>query len=145
MRTWIKPSAIKENFASNQSVSACYSLYCKVAGDGKGNWTGNNYFHRGPNSGFNQKFSWAKVTVEPDHMEHGKPCACGSSYDEGTDKFYEFNKPAVSFTDPNVSNVIDSSVPNGYQATWNSTDTNGDVYHHYGYAINDQPDKPNHS
>ena len=39
MKTWIKPSAIEENFASNQnianSVNACYSLYCKVAGDGK--------------------------------------------------------------------------------------------------------------
>lgn len=32
MRTWIKPSAIEEYFASNQnianSVNACYSLYC---------------------------------------------------------------------------------------------------------------------
>jgi hypothetical protein len=39
MRTWIKPSAIEEYFASNQnianSVNACYSLYCKVARDGK--------------------------------------------------------------------------------------------------------------
>lgn len=148
MRTWVKPYAIEEKFASNQNIatSPCYSLYCMVAGDGRGNFKTDTQFNHGPNSGYNQSFQWGNEWVKPDRMSHGKPCACGSSYDKNTGKFYEFHKPVV--VDPkniNVSDIIDSSVPNGYQATWKSTDTNGDVYQHYGYAINDSTDHPNHS
>lgn len=138
MRTWIKPSAIEENFASNQniaiSVNACYSLYCKVAGDGKGNYLGDTRFK-------GQSFNWGTELVTPDGLPHGKPCACGSSYNKSTGKFYETGKQVYA-SDIKISEIYDSDVPD-YQATWKSTD--GYTYQHYGYAINDQPNKPNHS
>lgn len=138
MRTWIKPCAIEENFTSNQnianSVNACYSLYCKVAGDGKGNYYKDTTF-----KGY--KFNWAGIEVTPDGLSHGIPCACGSSYDQKTKKFYETGK-TVSATDINISDNYNPDIQ-GYEATWQSTD--GKTYHHYGYAINDQPNKPNHS
>lgn len=153
MRTWIKPSAIEENFASNQNtcVNPCVSLYCMVAGDGKGGFKENTYFHYGPNgSGYNQKFNWGIDTgvnaVKPDGNWHGAACAKGSSYNPETGTFYEWHKKVrVSTNDIHISNITDSSVPNGYQATWKSTDTDGTIYTHYGYAINNATDKPNHS
>lgn len=138
MRTWIKPSAIEEYFASNQnianSVNACYSLYCKVAGDGKGNYIRDTKFE-------GASFKWGTELVTPDKLLHGRPCACGSSYDQKTKKFYETGKQ-VSATDIKISEIYEQSVQ-GYEATWKSTD--GNTYQHYGYAINDQPNKPNHS
>lgn len=74
-------------------------------------------------------------------MLHGRPCACGSSYDQKTKKFYETGKQ-VSASDIKISEIYDSDVP-GYQVTWKSTDDK--TYQHYCYAINDQPNKPNHS
>lgn len=138
MKTWIKPSAIEENFASNQnianSVNACYSLYCKVAGDGKGTYYEDRTFT-------GEKFKWATIEVTPDTLLHGRPCARGSSYDQKTKKFYETGKQVYA-TDINISTIYEPTVQ-GYQATWKSTD--GNTYQHYGYAINDQPNKPNHS
>lgn len=138
MRTWIKPSAIEKYFASNQnianSVNACYSLYSKVDEDGKGNYLRDTKFE-------SQSFNWGTELVTPDVLPHGKPCACGSSYDKNTDKFYETGKQ-VSASDINISTIYTSQVQ-GYEATWKSID--GKTYQHYGYAINDQPNKPNHS
>ena len=146
MRTWIRPSAIEENFASNQniandSVSACYSLYCKVAGDGRGNFKTDTDFNFGPNTGYKQPFQWGNEWVTPDGKSHGIPCACGSSYDKKTKKFYETGKQVFA-TDINISDIYGPDAP-GYQATWKSTDDT--TYQHYGYAINDQPNKPHHS
>lgn len=79
MRTWIKPSAIEEYFASNQnianSVNACYSLYCKVARDGKSTYYKDTTFK-------GKKFNWATIEVTPDKLLHDRPCACGLSYDQ---------------------------------------------------------------
>lgn len=138
MRTQIKASAIEEYFASNQnianSVNARYSLYCKVAGDGKGKYYQDKTFE-------GKKFNWATIEVTPDTLLHGRPCACGSSYDQKDKKFYETGKQ-VSATDIKISDKYEQSVQ-GYEATWKSTD--GNTYQHYGYAINDQSNKPNHS
>lgn len=139
MRTWVKPSAIEENFASNQniaeSVTSCYSLYCMISGDGKGHYTGDAHSPGSP-------FKWANIEVQPDKYYHGQACARGASYDKKTGKFYEHGKPKVFATDINISN-IPAPDGNGYQATWKSKD---DVtYQHYGYAINDATNHPNHS
>lgn len=74
-------------------------------------------------------------------MLHDRPCACGLSYDQKTKKFYETGKQ-VSASDIKISEIYEQSVQ-GYETTWKSTD--GKTYQHYGYAINDQPNKPNHS
>lgn len=106
----------------------------KVAGDGKGSYIRDTKFE-------GQSFKWGTELVTPDGLPHGKPCACGSSYDKNTDKFYETGKQ-VSTSDIKISDKYQQSVQ-GYEVTWKSTD--GHTYQHYGYAINDQPDKPNHS
>ena len=138
MRTQIKTSAIEENFASNQnianSVNTCYSLYCKVAEDRKGNYIRDTKFE-------GQAFKWGTELVTPDKLLHDRPCACRLRYDQKTKKFYETGKQ-VSATDIKISEIYEHSVQ-GYEATWKSTD--GNTYQHYGYAINDQPNKPNHS
>ena len=109
MRTWIKPSAIEEYFASNQnianSVNACYSLYCKVARDGKSTYYKDTTFK-------GKKLNWATIEVTPDKLLHDKPCACGSSYDQKTKKFYETGKQ-VSASGIKISEIYDSDVP-GY-------------------------------
>lgn len=112
MRTWIKPSAIEEYFASNQnianSVNACYSLYCKVVGDGKGNYIRDTKFK-------GASFKWGTELVTPDKLLHDRPCACGLSYDQKTKKFYETGKQ-VSATDIKISEIYEQSVQ-GYEAT----------------------------
>lgn len=106
----------------------------KIAGDGKGSYIRDTKFE-------GQSFKWGTELVTPDGLPHVKPCACGSSYDQKTKKFYETGKQ-VSATDIKISDKYQQSVQ-GYEATWKSTD--GHTYQHYGYAINDQPNKPNHS
>lgn len=139
MKTWVSPKAVEENFTSNQnvanSISGCFSVYCMVSGNGKGNFKGNSFF--------NQDTYFYGKKIEADRLEHGEPCARGSSLDTKTNSYYEYNKKSglgkIEALGPQESN--------GYiPATWTSSDINGTgKYTHYGYAINDQPNKPNHS
>ena len=92
MRKWVRPSACEECFASNKSiadsVSACFSVYCMVAGDGKGGFKENTY-------GSGKSISWGIYQNDDyvtDTNQHGKPCAAGSSYNTATGKFYEYGK-----------------------------------------------------
>lgn len=142
MRKWVRPSACEECFASNKSiadsVSACFSVYCMVAGDGKGGFKENTY-------GSGKSISWGIYQNDDyvtDTNQHGKPCAAGSSYNTATGKFYEYGKNIQAENiqiNYNLGNATD-----GYQATWQSKEGTT-KYMHYGYAINDQPNKPNHS
>lgn len=139
MRKWVSPKAVEENFTSNQnvanSISGCFSVYCMISGDGKGKFNEKKYFNR------NAQFYGN--TIYADGKQHGEPCARGSSLDTKTNNYYEYNKKSGL-------GEIDSLGPqesNGYiPVTWTSTDIDGTgEYTHYGYAINDQPNKPNHS
>ena len=130
---WERPRVRVQNFVTNEYVSACYSLYCMVAGDGT-KFTGNQYF--------NTAVEWAGQTVQPDHKFHGQPCADGSSYDEDTKTFYENHKQSV------ISGIIlsddNDGNPSTYNAIWYSDDVNGTGrYTHYGRAVMDS--RPNHS
>lgn len=140
MRTWVSPKAVEENFTSNQnvanSISGCFTLYCMISGDGKGKFTGVK--------NFNHSVIFYSTEIKPDGMDHGKPCALGSSLDTKTNTYYEYNKKS------GVGNYkkVGPQESNGYiPSTWTSTDINHpeNKYTHYGYAINDQPNKPNHS
>lgn len=139
MRKWVSPKAVEENFTSNQnvaySISGCYTVYCMISGDGKGKFTGVKRFDR------NVEFYGQKITC--DGQDHGKPCALGSSLDTKTNTYYEYNKKSGA---GNID-AVGPQESNGYiPATWTSTDIQGTGdYTHYGYAINDQPNKPNHS
>lgn len=143
MRKWVRPLAYEECFASNEnianSVNACFSVYCKVAGDGKGHYT-----HDTKGSG--QSFHWGIFQGEKyyttDTNLHGKPCAAGSSYNTATGKFYEYGKN-IQAEDIKINYSLGNAT-DGYEATWKSSEY-GLTYMHYGYAINDQPNKPNHS
>ena len=35
-KTWQAPRILVQEFETNEYVAACYSLYCKISGDGKG-------------------------------------------------------------------------------------------------------------
>ena len=143
MRKWVRPSACEECFASNEnianSVNACFSVYCKVAGDGKGHYIRDT-------QGSGKSINWGQFQgnnfYTTDTNLHGKPCAAGSSYNATTDKFYEYGKNIQA---ENIKiNYSIGDATNGYEATWESHEA-GLTYKHYGYAINDQPNKPNHS
>lgn len=139
MRTWVSPKAVEENFTSNQnvanSISGCFTVYCKVAGDGKGKFYGNQWFNRNA--------TFYGTTIKADGQLHGEPCARGSSLDTKTNTYYEYHKKSGAGS----IKAVGPTESNGYiPATWTSTDINGTgEYTHYGYAINDQPNKPNHS
>ena len=137
MKTWVGPTVKENNFLVDQNVaiSGCYTLYCIVAGDGKGGFNGTTNF------GHDAYFAGTKIGH--DGQDHGEPCAKGSSLDTKTGNYYEYNKKSGL----GKINIIGSQLSDGrYQAEWTSTDINGTgKYQHYGYAINDQPNKPNHS
>lgn len=146
-RMYEKPMAYVEEFTVNEYVSACYSLYCMISGNGN-KYTGDAFFSN------NDKYRrWNKnsgLTYTPEYEEggtllHGKYCADGSSLDDVTNIYYEaHNKRAAVGT---ASIQIGNDAGNGKKyATWISTDTNpkASKYHHYGYAIEDSS-RPNHS
>lgn len=130
-KNWQAPRIQVQEFEANEYVAACYSLYCKVAGDGKGNFGGHNVEFTPKN----EIMDWGEFQVRKDGMLHGKPCAEGSSYDAEHNLFYEDSKPG-STIDPN-SVKIGGYAEGSYQyATWVSSDANGTSnYTHYGYAL----------
>ena len=135
-KTWQAPRILVQEFEANEYVAACYSLYCMVAGDGKGNYNKDADFNYDVDS-------WGSVgPIHGDWKRHGKPCALGTSYDEYSGKFYETGKLS------NASDIrIDSAMqPDGTQyATWISHDVNGSGdYTHYGFA-KAVDNRPNHS
>ena len=136
-KTWQAPRILVQEFEANEYVAACYSLYCKVSGDGEG---GNVH-----EAFFNEGVSWDKWWVDPDGQKHGAPCAKGSSYNDKTKQFYENSKP-VSFVDS--VNLGSEAEPGKWYATWGSTDGSSAAtghYTHYGFAKLDEPNRPNHS
>lgn len=138
MRTWVRPMAVEENYTANQtvadSVNPCYTLYCMVAGDGKGEFREDTTFGRDVN--------WMGTTVKHDGKLHGEPCAKGSSMNSKTGQYYEYHKASATGT----INVGASVGSNRYYATWTSKDVNGTgTYQHYGYAVLDGNYGPNHS
>lgn len=139
-KNWQAPRIQVQEFEANEYVAACYSLFCMVAGDGKGNYGGHDV-EFGPQ---NTSKEWGPFQVTRDGMWHGKPCAEGSSYDAEHNLFYENSKPG-STINPNSVQIGDyADYPYQY-ATWVSGDVNGTGnYTHYGYA-KAVDGRPNHS
>lgn len=142
-KTWQAPRILVQEFEANEYVAACYDLFCAISGDGYGKpkskgGSGGSYF--------NDLRSWGKFTIVRDGLAHGDPCALGSSYDNVNHDFYERNKPGTR-VDPSSVNISDDKDPNGpgLYAAWISTDSNGDQYQHYGYAVLNDANRPNHS
>ena len=138
-KTWQAPRILVQEFEANEYVAACYSLYCKVAGDGEGKYNGDTYFTDSVDS-------WGNLgRIRADGQLHGKPCASGSSYNADKGQFYENSKP-VSFVDS--VNLGNEASPGKWYATWGSTDGGTAAtghYTHYGYAVLDDEGRPNHS
>lgn len=134
-KTWQAPRIQVQEFEANEYVATCYWLFCAVAGDGKGT------YYRDTKFDYNKP--WGNFgTIQGDWMDHGKPCALGTSYNEKDKKFYEYGK--LSEAD-NIQ--IDPEVlSDGTQyATWISYDVNKTgTYRHYGYA-KAVDNRPNHS
>lgn len=132
-REYVTPVIVGEEFSANEYVAACYSLYCEVAGDN---------LHYIGDTWFNKDVTWNEVKVICDRQLHGRPCAEKSSYNTETDTFYE-NGKASKIDSVQVS---DTKGQYGYYATWGSTDVNGTGYYkHYGWAVLDDANRPNHS
>ena len=135
-KTWQAPRILVQEFEANEYVAACYSLFCMVAGNGE-KWTGDQKFDR--------DVTWDGNVVQHDGKLHGQPCADGSSYNDKTKQFYENSKP-VSFVDS--VNLGSQASPGKWYATWGSTDGSSAAtghYTHYGYAVLDDDNRPNHS
>ena len=139
-KTWQAPRILVQEFEANEYVAACYSLFCMVAGDGKGNYVG----HPVKFDPKNTTMDWGEFQVTRDGMLHGKPCAEGSSYDAEHNLFYEDSKPGSTIDPDSVH--IGGYADGSYQyATWVCTDANGTGnYTHYGYALA-VDGRPNHS
>lgn len=137
-KNWQAPRIQVQEFEANEYVAACYSLYCMVAGNGEGSYTKDTWFTK--------DVQWGDFgTIKHDDQLHGKPCAQGSSYYKDKDIFYENSKP-VSFVDS--VNIGSEESPGKWYATWGSTDGGAAAtghYTHYGYAMLDEPNRPNHS
>ena len=137
-KNWQAPRIRVQEFEANEYVATCYQLYCAISGDGKG-----GVEHESIR--FDQGKSWngGKWYVNPDHKDHGQPCANGSSYNDVTKQFYENSKPSSFVTNLDLGD----SVGDGRRyAMWTSTDVSGNTgeYTHYGYAIATD-NRPNHS
>ena len=127
-RKYVAPAMECEKFEANEYVAACYTLYCEVSKNG--------------NAWFRKSVSWGNTTVEADGLLHGAPCGSGTSYNASTGKFMEYGKEvsAYDITDVDDNNDLGDE---SCKVTWKSYD--GSEYTHYGYAKNDQPNRPNHS
>lgn len=134
-KTWQAPRILVQEFEANEYVAACYSLFCAVAGDGKGNFN--------KDTKFNYDRSWGNFgTIYGDGKTHGRPCALGTSYDEDSGHFYETGK----LSEASDIRIDDEVLSDGTQyATWISHDVNGSGdYTHYGFA-KAVDGRPNHS
>ena len=143
-KVWKQPVATIQKFAPNEYVAACYSLYCLVSGDGN-RFTGNTW-HDGHGAhgreAYNDTTIWHGLSTPLDGQLHGAPCANGSSLNTATSTYYEYHKASA------VGNItLGADAGNGRQyAVWTSEDVNGTGhYSHYGYAVLDDKDHPNHS
>lgn len=137
-KNWQAPRIRVQEFEANEYVATCYDMFCAIAGDGYGNYKEDVNFNR-------PKQNWGNFNMIPaDGLTHGEPCAKGSSYDDETGLFYEVNKPATKVESSSI-HIGDPAPKGGNYATWISTDSNGDRYQHYGYAVENMKNHPNHS
>ena len=140
-KTWQAPRILVQEFEANEYVAACYSLFCMISGDGKGNANCGAAGVVDEYEGFQRP--WGGFTYTSDGKPHGEPCALGTSYNQDKGDFYEYGK---------LSNASDIMISNEVQsdgsrcAIWTSHDVNGSGdYNHYGYAVLDDKNRPNHS
>ena len=135
-KTWQAPRILVQEFEAKEYVATCYQLYCAISGDGNGKVEHDSLK-------FDWRQPWDKWTVEPDYLNHGQPCANGSSYDDVKKKFYENSKPSSFVTDLELGNPAGDG---RRFAIWVSHDVSGGTgdYHHYGYAV-PVDNRPNHS
>lgn len=149
MKKWETPKVVEEQFVTNSSVSACYSLVCTLPGDNpytedgsKDNWI---YSFKVKDRA-NYNAIWGKQTF-PDlfHPEkHDKNCALPARFNDVTGVFKEPGGNAAQ-----VSNIqIDKAnqvAAGRYPAIWTSNFGAGIFNrnnHHIGYAVDDSVGHP---
>lgn len=145
MKKWETPKVVEEQFVTNSSVSACYSLVCTLPGD-------NPYTEDGSDLNLIYPYKvkdrarynaiWGQQQFR-DLEKHDSNCALPARYNEVTGVFKESggNKAQVS----NIHIDKDNPVGDGkYPAIW--TSNYGVVvnldYHHIGYAVDDSVGHP---
>lgn len=143
-KRWESPQMLVQKFEANEYVAACYSLYCLVSGDGT-HFTGNAWHDNRGSHGreaCDNTTLWQGLSTPLDGQLHGAPCANGSSLNTDTGIYYEYHKASA------VGDIkLGADAGNGRQyAVWTSEDVNGTGhYSHYGYAVLDDANRPNHS
>ena len=143
-KVWRRPLTRVQQFEANEYVAACYSLYCLVSGDGT-HFTGDAWHDEYRSHGRDEcdyTTLWHGLYTPLDGQLHGRPCANGSSLNTDTGIYYEYHKASA------VGNItLGDDAGRGRQyAVWTSEDVNGTGhYSHYGYAVLDDANRPNHS
>lgn len=132
-KKWESPKMCIERFAPNEYVSTCLYLACAIPGE---NPDDNNDGQAPRLFDFTIE-SWGGLTgISPDNQVHSE---CGlrgkTTYCEETNRGFwwtngEINR-SVTVSDFRRGGTHD--VGKGYVA-WKTTDQNGTVYQHYGYA-----------
>lgn len=144
MKKWETPKVVEEQFVTNSSVSACYSLVCTLPGD-------NPYTEDGSNRNwiYSSKVKdratynaiWGQQTF-PDwlHSEkHDENCASPARYNADTGVFKESGGNAAQVSNIHIDK--DNPVADGkYPAIWTSYFWGN--YHHIGYAVDDSVGHP---
>ena len=144
MKKWERPVVVEEQFVTNSSVSACYSLVCTLPGDNpyiedgsKDNWINSSKVK----DRATYHAIWGQQTF-PDLLreKHDENCASPARYNADTGVFKESGGNAAQ-----VSNIrIDKANPAAdgrYPAIWTSNSIGLD-YHHMGYAVDDSVGHP---
>lgn len=133
-KEYTTPIIMIEEFAADEHISACYSLFCEISGDGT-SFTGNAYN--------NNVTNWYGLSTKYDGLLHGEPCANGSSLNTETNTYYEYHKKSAI---GDIELGAYDSEKGRYVAVWTSKDINGSgTYYHHGYAVLADANRPNHS
>lgn len=145
MKKWETPKVVEEQFVTNSSVSACYSLVCTLPGNDPYTEDGsdlNLIYPAKVKDRARYNAIWGQQQFR-DLEKHDSNCALPARYNATTGVFKESggNKAQVS----NIHIDIDNPVGDGkYPAIWTS---NFGVlfnrnYHHIGYAVDDSVGHP---
>lgn len=146
-KKWETPRMYIEEFAPNEYVSSCLYLECAIPGQDP--FKGND--GQIPKRVFDFEIGlWGEIAgIRPDYQEHYR---CGG---RGTTTYCTETNRGFWWTDGKIDRsvtVSDFQMGGTNPADWNkpcaawkTTDQNGNVYQHYGYAFAAEWTLPNRS
>lgn len=139
-KKWETPRMYIEEFAPNEYVSNCLYLACAIPGDSPYK----DYDGQIPTRIFNYEIdSWGGIKINPDNQEH---YICGvrgaTTYCTETNRGFWWKDGEI---DRSVIVSDFQASDSGNRVVWKTTDQNGNVYQHYGFAYAAESTLPNRS